>query len=84
MMHTNDAQTVHTCQTRSVCKPRPQLIFEAGLVFKARLVFEEIWYLTSDSWRPFGDFEFFQCVNTAVWIRRWSLVWCTPCKNLLQ
>ena len=23
MTHTNDAQTVHTCQTRSVCKPRP-------------------------------------------------------------
>ena len=23
MPHTNDAQTVHTCQTRSVCKPRP-------------------------------------------------------------
>jgi len=23
MMQTNDAQTVHTCQTRSVCKPRP-------------------------------------------------------------
>jgi len=21
--HTNDAQTVHICQTRSVCKPRP-------------------------------------------------------------
>jgi len=23
MTHTNDAQTVHTCQTRSVRKPRP-------------------------------------------------------------
>jgi len=23
MTHTNDAQTVHSCQTRSVCKPRP-------------------------------------------------------------
>ena len=23
MTHTNDAQTVYTCQTRSVCKPRP-------------------------------------------------------------
>jgi len=23
MMHTNDVQTVHTCQTRSGCKPRP-------------------------------------------------------------
>jgi len=23
MMYTNDAQTVHTCQTRSVCKPPP-------------------------------------------------------------
>ena len=23
MTHTNDAHTVHTCQTRSVCKPRP-------------------------------------------------------------
>ena len=23
MTHTNDAQTVHTCQTRSVCKPGP-------------------------------------------------------------
>jgi len=39
MTHTNDAQTVHTCQTRSVCKPRPRLTFEA------RLVFEEIRYV---------------------------------------
>jgi len=36
MTHTNDAQTVQTCQTRSVRKPRPRLIFETRLVFKAR------------------------------------------------
>jgi len=36
MTHTNDAQTVHTHQTWSVCKPQPWLIFEARLVFKAR------------------------------------------------
>jgi len=33
---TIDTQTVHTCQTWSVCQPRPRLIFEAQLVFKAR------------------------------------------------
>jgi len=41
MTHTNDAQTVQTYQTRSVCKPRPRLIF------KARLLFEEIRYYTT-------------------------------------
>jgi len=29
MVHTNDAQTVHTHQTWSVCKPRPRLVFKA-------------------------------------------------------
>jgi len=49
MTHTNDAQTVQTCLTQSVCKPRPRLIFEARLVFKARLVFEEIRYIVTFS-----------------------------------
>jgi len=39
-MHINDMQTVHTCQSRSVCKSRPsaniqRLIFEARFAFKA-------------------------------------------------
>ena len=53
MTHTNDAQAVHTYQTRSVCKPRPPdyipspasiSTITSGLwpVFEARLVFEEI------------------------------------------
>ena len=29
-------QCIPTCQTRSVCKPRPRLIFKARLVFKVR------------------------------------------------
>jgi len=40
-MHINDTQTVHTCPTRSVYKPRPlayiqRLIFEARFALKAR------------------------------------------------
>jgi len=51
MTHTNDVQTVHTCQTRSVCKPRPLAYIEGPAsistimsdprpVFEARLVFK--------------------------------------------
>jgi len=51
MTHTNDAQTVHTCQTRSVCKPRPSAYIQGPAcintitsdprpVFEALLVFK--------------------------------------------
>ena len=51
MTLTNDSQTVHTCQTRSVCKPRPPAYIQGPAsistitsdprpVFEARLVFK--------------------------------------------
>jgi len=54
-MHTNDAQTEHTCQTRSVCKPRPPAYIQGPAsistitsdlrpVFETRPLFEEIRY----------------------------------------
>jgi len=43
--HTNDAQTVHTCQIRSVCKPRPPAYIQARLVFKARPLLAQ-WHQT--------------------------------------
>ena len=51
MTYTNDAHTVHTCQTRSVCKPRPPAYIQGPAsistimsdprpVFEARPVFK--------------------------------------------
>jgi len=40
--HTNDAQTVHTCQTRSVCKPWPPVYIQDRLVFKARPLLAQV------------------------------------------
>jgi len=51
MTHTNDVQTVHTCQTQSVRKPRPPAYIQGPAtistitsdpwpVFKVRLVFK--------------------------------------------
>jgi len=56
MTHTNDAQTVHTRQTRSVCKPRPPAYIQGTAsitstitsdprpVFEARLVYKAGFY----------------------------------------
>jgi len=45
MTHTNNSQTVHTCQseTQSVCTimSDPWPVLEARLVFKAQLVFND-------------------------------------------
>jgi len=58
MTHTDDVQTVHTRQTRSVCKPRLPACIQGSasvstitsdprLVFKAQPLFKELWYVTT-------------------------------------
>ena len=64
-MHANDAQTVHTCQTQSVCKPQPPAYIQGSAsistitsdprpVFEARLLFKEIQYI-NDGAPPIGQ-----------------------------
>ena len=47
VMHTNDAQTVHTCQTRSGCKPQPLAYIRGSACIQGPASISTI---TSDSW----------------------------------
>jgi len=50
MTHTNDVQTVHTCQTRSVCKPRPPAYIQGPACIQGTASISTI---TSDPWPEF-------------------------------